>query len=112
MVIASPSPGIADAAAISIPTAIACSTVISTATVVASAAVVPTATPISVIPGSRADEEAAYEPARSVVAIGRAGVGIIIVITPGTNRSRIPIVAIPIVTTDPNTDSDLGVRRS
>jgi len=112
MVIASSSPGIANAAAISIPTAIAYSAVVSAATVVPTAAIISTSTPISAIPGTRADEDAADEPARSVVAIGRAGVRIIVVVAPGTNRSGIPvtIIAISVAAADSDTDSDLSVR--
>jgi hypothetical protein len=110
-VIASPGPGIANAAAISIPTAITYSAVTTATVAVSAASVAVSATaPISVIPRSGADKEAAYKPARSVVAIGRAGVRIIVVVSPGTNRSGIPVTIVS-VAADSDTDSDLGVRR-
>jgi hypothetical protein len=42
--------------------------------------------PIRVIPRPDADEDAVHEPLRAVVAIGRAGVRIIVIISIGTNR--------------------------
>jgi hypothetical protein len=101
-------PGIANAAAIPNPAAIPKPTAIAYPTV--EAATVEATTVVSPIPGPGADKETAYEPTRSVVAVGRAGVRIIRIVAPGTNRSGIPVtvIAIPAIA---DTDSDLGVRR-
>lgn len=60
--------------------------IISTATVTVSAAVVAVSV-IAVVPGAGADEDAAYEPIRPVIAVGRAGVRSIVVIPIGADRS-------------------------
>jgi hypothetical protein len=86
--------------------------IVSTATIVAATAVIATATPVPVIPGAGADEQPAYEPARTVVAVGRASVRIIVVVTPGANRSGIAIVTVPIAVANPYPYTDLCVSRS
>jgi hypothetical protein len=43
------------------------------------------ATPIAVVPGAGADKHAAHKPVGPVVAVRRAGVGVIIIIAVGTN---------------------------
>jgi hypothetical protein len=92
--------------------------VITTATVITAATVVPTATvvpatPITVVPGAGADEEATHEPARSVVAIGSAGVRIIRVVAPGTDGSRVAVTVVSVSSiTDADTHTNLGVSRS
>jgi hypothetical protein len=86
--------------------------IITTATVVTAATVVP-ATPITVVPGAGADEEATDEPARSVVAIGSAGVRIIRVVAPGTDGSRVAVTVVSVSSiTDADTHTNLGVSRS
>ncbi len=87
--------------------------IISTATVVTAATVVPTVAPITVVPGTGADEEATDEPARSVVTIRSAGVRIIRVIAPGADRSRVVVTVVSVSSiTDAYTHTNLGVSRS
>jgi len=43
---------------------------------------------VAVKPGARADEYSADEPVWVVVAVGRAGVGVIVIVTVGADRSR------------------------
>jgi hypothetical protein len=64
-----------------------------------------------VIPGTGSDEDAAYEPARTVVAIGRTSVRVVVVVAPRADWSGI-VIAVAIPGTNPNAYSDLGVRRS
>jgi hypothetical protein len=45
-------------------------------------------TPIAVIPGACADEDAVHEPARAVVAIGGASVRIVAIVAVGADGSR------------------------
>jgi hypothetical protein len=107
-------PGIANATTIPNPTAIAYSAVSTAAVAVAAATVAVSATsPISVIPGAGADEQAAYEPARPVITVRGASIRRIRVIPPGTSRSAVPItiIAIAVAAAHSNTDPDLGVRR-
>jgi hypothetical protein len=92
-----PASAVAVSAAIAIPAAIA----------VAVSATAP------VVPGTDADKEAASEPARSVVAVGCASVGVIRVIAPrASGRAVIGVIA----GTDhrranANSNRDLGIRR-
>jgi hypothetical protein len=104
--------GVSNSTAITI--VISTATVVSTATVIAPAAVVSAASPVTVIPGARADEEATDEPTRSIVALGCASVGIVVVVAPGADRSRIsiPIIPVPPVVADTDTHTYLGVSRS
>jgi hypothetical protein len=107
------SPGITyPAAVITYAAAIACSAVVSTPAIIPAATIVAAATPVAVIPRACADKEATHEPARSVVAIRRACVRIVVVIAPRTNWSRIPIPIIPVSGSDPNPDSHLGIGGS
>jgi hypothetical protein len=74
-------------AAIAYTTAIARSAVVATVAVatvaiVATATIVTTPTPISVIPRAGANKHATHEPARSVVAVRCARIGIVVVIAP------------------------------
>jgi hypothetical protein len=107
------SPGVPNSTAIAYSAAIA-GPAVSTATV--AAATVATATPVAVIPGAGADEEATEEPARAIEAVGRASVGIIAVIPPRTDRSRVTVVSvsttISVSTTNPDAYTYLGVSRS
>jgi hypothetical protein len=64
--------------------AIAAAAIIPTAAVVTISATIE-AVPIAVKPGAGADEDAAYEPVRSVEAVGCAGVRIIIVVAIGAD---------------------------
>jgi len=74
-----------EAAAVSAATVmpISAAAVVSTATVAISAAIV--AMSVAVKPGSGADEDAACEPVRAVVAVGSAGIRIVIVVAIGTD---------------------------
>jgi hypothetical protein len=88
-------------------------TVVSTAAIIAAATVVSTASPVAVIPRAGTDEDATDEPARSIVAIRRASVGIVVVVAPGADRSRVSIPIIPVSSvTDTDTHTYLGVSRS
>jgi hypothetical protein len=63
---------------------------------------------VTAIPGAGADKDAAIEPRRPIVPIGRTGVGVVAVVTIGTDWSR---VAVTISwATDPNSNRDLGMR--
>jgi hypothetical protein len=88
--------------------------IVSTATIVAAATVVSAATPITVVPGAGADKEATHKPARSVVAIGRAGIRIIRIVAPGTDRSRVSItvVSVSVSIIDADTHTNLSISRS
>jgi hypothetical protein len=103
---------IANSTAITNPAAIAYSTAISV--ISAAIAVVATTSPGAVIPRAGADKDSADEPARSVVPIGRAGVGIIVVVAPRTDRSwvAITVIPVPVAATNPNPDTDLSVSGS
>jgi len=117
--IASSGPGVAYATAVTytaaIPdTTVAAAAIVSTTAIVSTATPVPTAAPVAAIPRASADKEATYEPARSVIAVRRASVGIIRIVAVGTDRSRIPIAIISVSSTVPNPDAYayLGVSRS
>lgn len=103
---------IANSTAIANPAAIAYTTAISVPTAVS--VPVPTASPIATIPRARADKESADEPARSVVPIGGARVGVVRVVAPRTGRSTIAvtIISVPVVAANPNPHTDLSVSRS
>jgi hypothetical protein len=53
----------------------------SCATVVAPSVTPAAATPVAVIPGAGADEDSTYKPIRSVIAIGRARIWVIVVVS-------------------------------
>jgi hypothetical protein len=77
------------------------------------AAPVSTMTPVPAIPGARADEDAAHEPARSVVSVRSAGIGVIGVVAVRADGSYagipIPIIAVAVIAhTHPNRDLGLG----
>jgi trimeric autotransporter adhesin len=97
------------AAVIAYTTAIARSAVVSTVAIIPTATIVATATPVAVIPRASADKEATDEPARAVVAIRSACVGIVVVIPPRAYGSRIPIAVIAVSWSNPNPDSHLGI---
>jgi hypothetical protein len=80
---------------------------------VAAAIAVHAAVSISVaaIPGAGPDKDAAVEPRRSVVPVGRASVGIVSVVAIGADRSRIAIAPIDRATNS-NANRDLGMRIS
>jgi hypothetical protein len=108
---------VSNATAVAYSTAIACSAVVPTATVVATAAIVSATSPIAVIPGAGADEDPSDKPARAIVAIGRARVGIIVVVPPRTHWGRvsvaiIPVPRIPVPWTNANSYTDLGISGS
>jgi hypothetical protein len=70
---------------------------------------------IAAIPGARADKDAAIEPRRSVVSVGRTSIGIIAVVAISADGSRIAVAISPIHrATDPNSNRDLsmGISRS
>ena len=96
MVKAVTSASVADSTAVAYATAIASPTVVPAAAIVSAPAIVPTATPITVIPGAGADEEATDKPARPIVAIGRASIRVIVVIAPRTHRRGVPVTVIPV----------------
>src|ERR1700761_4528280 len=87
--------------------------VVSTASVVAPTTPVAAASPVAVIPGASADEDAAEEPARSVISIGRTRVWIVRVVPPLTNWSsrRIPVSVITVTAAIADADpyTNLGV---
>jgi hypothetical protein len=98
-----PVEGIRTVPVIAIPTA----PVVSTMTIVAIPASVVTAPVVAVIPRAGADKDSAYEPLRTIVAIGRAGVWIIGVIAIGACWAY---VAVPGADADANSDRGLGVN--
>jgi hypothetical protein len=100
---------IAYTAAITDPTVVA---IVSTATI--EPAAIESATPVAAIPRPGADKDATYEPARSVIAVGRASVGIIRIVAVRTDWGRIPVavVSVPSPVTNPNPHTYLGVSRS
>jgi hypothetical protein len=111
----------AGAATASITNATAVSYAVAAAVAVAAAiavtatiSITPTATPVTVIPGAGADEDATHEPARSVVAIRRASVGVVGVITPAADRGWAVTIAVVISVSriDADTHTDLSIRRS
>jgi hypothetical protein len=110
MVKAVPSSGVSNSAVIAIVIArvpVVSRVPIATAAIVPAAAVVSAAAPISVVPGAGADKETTHEPARSVVAIGRAGVWVIRIVAPGTDRSRVSVTIVSVsVSAIPDTDTD------
>jgi hypothetical protein len=77
----------------SIPAAavVAIAATVITATIVAAPVAVPMIAVVAAIPRAGADEDAAHEPVRSVIAVGGAGVRIIVVIAIGADGSR-PVV--------------------
>jgi hypothetical protein len=103
---------IADSATVAYTTTISNSAVSTAAVVSTATTIVSAATPVAAIPRARADEDATHKPARSVVAIRRAGVRIVVVIPPRTDRSGIPIAVIPVPGTDSDTYTDLRIGRS
>ena len=70
-----------------------------------------TAVEAPAIPGTCADEETAREPARPVVAVGRASVGVISVIAPVTNRGTIDIGGVADRGADSDSHRNLGTCR-
>jgi hypothetical protein len=68
------------------------------------------ATVVTAIPGASADKDAAVEPRRSVVPVGRAAVRIIAVVAIGADRSSVAVTIHR--DTDPNSDRNLGMRIS
>jgi hypothetical protein len=64
-----------------------------------------------VIPRASADKEAADEPARTVIAVGSAGVRCIRIITPIADRGTIGIGRVDHIRTDANPYPDLSVCR-
>jgi len=66
-------------------------------------------TPAPAIPGSNADKEPAYKPARPVIAIRSTGIRIIGVITPGTVWRPVVHRSVNDSRTNADADSDLGV---
>src|SRR5258708_4340840 len=72
-------------AGVSVAVAIAATVPIYRPAIEAAAAVV------TAIPGAGADEDAAIEPRRPIVPIGRTGVGIVAVVAIGTDWSRVAV---------------------
>jgi hypothetical protein len=67
---------------------------ISRPSIVAAAIAVVTAITIAVVPGTRADKDAAAKPRRAVIPIGRASVGIVTVVAISADGSGIPVASI------------------
>ncbi len=80
-----------ESTSISAAAVVAISTTVITATIEAAPVAVRTIAVVAVIPGTSADEGAAYEPVRAVEAVGCAGVRIIIVVAVGADGSR-PVI--------------------
>jgi hypothetical protein len=67
------------------------------------------AVPVTVVPGAGANEDAAGKPRRTIVSVGRAGIGIVAVVAISADRSRIPIAVTAINrSADTNADRNLG----
>jgi hypothetical protein len=79
--------------------------------VAATIAVAISAAPAPVVPGSDADEQAASEPARSVIAIRCASVGVIRVIAPRAIRRAVIAGSGNQCRSNSNSYRDLGIRR-
>jgi hypothetical protein len=112
------SAGIAYATTVTYTTAISDSVstaaIVPTVTIISTATIVSAAAPIAAIPRAGADKDAAHEPARSVVAVRCASVGVIVVIAPRADWGGISIAVISVSSTvpNPNTYTYLGVSRS
>jgi hypothetical protein len=85
-------------------TAVAVSAAIAIAAAIAVSATAP------VVPGSDADEDAAVEPVRAVIAVRGAGVRVIGVVAPLAIRGTV-IGGIADCRANADTDRDLGIRR-
>jgi hypothetical protein len=68
-------------------------------------------TPAPAVPRSDANERAAVEPLRTVIAIRRAGVGVIIVVAPITDRGAVGIRGVSDCGANANTLIHLSVCR-
>jgi hypothetical protein len=84
---------------------------ITVAAPISPATVTPTAAPAPVVPGSGANEEAAGEPARTVIAVGSARIRVIRIVAPIASRGTIGIGRVHHRRTDANTDCDLSICR-
>jgi hypothetical protein len=74
-------------------------------------AVVAVSVTVTVVPGSRADKDAAGKPRRAIVSVRRAGIRIVAVVAIGADRSRIPIAVTAVNrSADTNADRNLGMR--
>jgi hypothetical protein len=96
----------------SIATAVAAAVAVAAAIAAVYAAV---SIAVTAIPGAGTDKEAAVEPRRSVVSVGRASIGIITVVAIGAGRSRVAIAITPVYRpTDPDSNRHLsmGIGRS
>jgi hypothetical protein len=103
-----------NATTINSASAVAVSTAIAVAATVSIAATEPIAAaePIApVIPRASADKEAADEPARTVIAIGSAGVRCIRIVAPIANRGTVGIRRVDNRRTDANPHPDLSICR-
>jgi len=80
-----------ESASISAAAVVAISTTVITATIEAAPVAVPMIAVVAVIPGTGADEDAAYKPVRAVVAVGGAGVWVVVVVAVGADGSR-PVI--------------------
>jgi hypothetical protein len=64
---------------------------------------------VTAVPGAGANEDAAGKPRRTIVSVGRAGIGIVAVVAISADRSRIPIAVTAINrSADTNADRNLG----
>src|SRR6266851_10330128 len=80
-----------ESTSISAAAVVAISTTVITATIEAAPVAVPMIAVVAVIPGTGADEDAAYKPVRAVVAVGGAGVWVVVVVAVGADGSR-PVI--------------------
>jgi hypothetical protein len=90
--------------------AAACISVAAAISIAAVTAAVSVAAATPAIPGADADEQAAREPARTVIAVGRARVRVIGVVAPRAIRWAVISRRFNDSRTDSHTDPDLGVR--
>lgn len=77
----------------------------------ASIAVAAPTVPAPTVPRADADEEAAYEPVRSVITVRRASVGVVRVVAPVADRGTINVRGVTDRRADSDADSDLGICR-
>jgi hypothetical protein len=85
-------------------------TAIASAVSVPAAIAIASTVPVSVAaakPGSGTDEEAAVEPGWAVVSVGRAGIGIVVVVAPLADWRAVIVASV--TGTDANAEGDLGV---
>jgi hypothetical protein len=92
------SASVSTAITIALAVAIAAPAIVATVVIAASVVATPVipVSVVAVIPGAGTDKHAAYEVTRPVIAIGRAVIGIVVVVAVGTDRGRavVPVVVV------------------